>query len=317
MKRFVEISLSIVVILGLAFILLRAPDTDPFEMKKLYGTAESQQVSDGISGYIHYRDQGPENAPVLLLLHGSNSSLHTWEGLVDNLVSEYRLISFDQHGYGITGPNPNDDYSASAKIDDALKVLDHVGVDRAVWVGNSMGGWLAWRAALAVPDRVSALVLIDASGAQVEQQSKPYLAARLMNSWIGKTLYPYITPRALVRSSIEENYADHSKVSESLVDRYWQLLRYPGNRRAAILAANTNRQPEKWNQIESLTLPTLILWGEQDSVIPISHAQAFKQKITNSTLITYPNAGHLPMEETPDQVAADIASWLMQIGLTN
>jgi len=165
-------------------------------------------------------------------------------------------------------------------------------------------------AGLSVPERTSGLVLIDASGAQVAEKVKPYLGARLAQSSFGQMLLPEITPRFLVKSSLQEGVAYPQRVTEELVDRYWELLRFPGNRQAAVDRAKTPREPEKWAEIGSLEMPVLLLWGEQDKVIPLSHARAFAAAISQSKLITYADAGHLPMEETPEQVARDIDAWI-------
>jgi pimeloyl-ACP methyl ester carboxylesterase len=239
--------------------------------------------------------------------------LQTWEPLVALLGDKYRLISLDLYGHGLTGPNPTGAYDADTNIAAAVRVLDTVGVDKAYWVGNSMGGWLTWRAGLSVPERTSGLVLIDAAGAQVEQKIQPYLGARLAQSSIGQILLPEITPRFLVKSSLEENFARPELLTEELVDRYWELLRFPGNRKAAVDRGKTPREPEKWAEVGSLKMPVLLLWGEQDKVIPLSHARAFAAAIPGSKLITYADAGHLPMEETPEQVARDIDVWIQSL----
>lgn len=176
-----------------------------------------------------------------------------------------------------------------------------------------MGGWVAWRAALEEPSRVSALILMDAAGADVDEAARPYLGARLMQSPLGQMLAPHFTPQWIVRRSLEQNFAHRERLSESQVQRYWELLRYPGNRRAAVDRANTDREPERWRDIGAIGTPTLILWGEQDAVLPLAHARAFAQSIPNSDLRTYPDAGHLPMEEIPDEVAQEIDDWLSDL----
>ncbi len=310
MKKLFRIILILLVILVAAFFFFRTPDTDRAEMIAKYGSEASQFLDDGAGGKIHYRDEGNREGPVLVLIHGSNGHVQTWDEMIDYLEDDFRLISLDFYGHGLTGPNPDGQYDANAMIGAVTAVLDQAGVDKAVWVGNSMGGWLTWRAGLAVPERVSGLVLIDASGAQVEEKVKPYLGARLAQSSIGQLLLPEITPRLLVKSSLEENYAEPNKLSEELVDRYWETLRFPGNREAAVQRARVNREPEKWQDIGKLNMPVLLLWGEQDKVVPLSHGKAFDQAISNSRLIIYPDAGHLPMEETPEQVARDIRIWV-------
>ncbi|QTD56724.1 alpha/beta fold hydrolase [Parasphingorhabdus cellanae] len=310
MKIAFRILVALAVILVAAFFIFRTPDTDRAEMIAKYSNEASQFLDDGLGGQIHYRDEGNKDGPAILLIHGSNSLLQTWEPVVALLGEKYRLISLDLYGHGLTGPQANGDYSADANIAAAVKVLDTLNVEQAYWVGNSMGGWLSWRAGLAVPDRVSGLVLIDASGAQTEEKVKPYLGARLAQSSIGQLLLPEITPKFLVRSSLEENFAQPERLTDELVTRYWELLRFPGNREAAVTRGKTAREPEKWTEVGTLEMPVLLLWGEQDKVIPLSHAKAFEQAIPGSKLITYADAGHLPMEETPDQVARDIGTWI-------
>ena len=294
MKKTIRIILGLLVLLGVAFLVFRTPDTDRAEMIAKYGNEASRFVDDGHGAKIHYRDEGNKDGPAILLIHGSNSLLQTWEPLVALLGDKYRLISLDLYGHGLTGPNPAGAYDADTNIAAAVRVLDTVGVEKAYWVGNSMGGWLTWRAGLSVPERTTGLVLIDASA----------------RSSIGKLLLPEITPRFLVKSSLEENFALPERLTEAQVDRYWELLRFPGNRQASLDRGNTPREPEKWAEVGNLNMPVLLLWGEKDKVIPLSHGRAFEAAIPGSELISYADAGHLPMEETPEQVARDIDIWI-------
>jgi len=296
-------------VLVLSFAFLSVGDTDAQSMIAKYGS-NAIGVDDGVGGTIYYRDEGNKNGPVLLLIHGSNSSMQTWNELVKELGDRYRLISYDQHGHGITGPHQADDYTAQAKINTALRVLDDAGVEKAIWVGNSMGGWVTWRATLESPERVSAMVLIDASGVVGGETVKLYLGAKLASSRFGQMIAPYILPKILIEKSVQKNYFDTSKVTDQLVDQYWQMLRFPGNRTALAKITNTTREPEYWNNIDEITHPTLILWGEHDFVLPVSHASLFKQKLPQSELKIYPDAGHLPMEEIPEKVAKDIDDWV-------
>jgi len=234
MKKF---AVSVVVLAGLAvvaFIAFRTPDTDPAVMRAKYGGAAPTfaEAANGLS--VHYPDQGCRDCPAILLIHVSNASLQTFERLVDDLKDRYRLISYDQPGHGLTGPHPGDDYSARGMIEATAAVVDATGVDRFAIAGNSMGGWVAWRYALESPQDLSALILIDASGAPPPPDAeKPqlYLGARIMRHPVGRFLGQHITPRAVVAQSLRDASADDSFVTEPMVDRYWELLRYPGNRR--------------------------------------------------------------------------------------
>lgn len=308
-RLLVSIALALAIFLAGAFMVFRTPDTDAAAMQAKYGGALAR-YAETAEARIHYRDQGPRDAPVLLLIHGSNASLQVWEPTVARLDDRYRLISFDLPSHGLTGPSRTHDYSADAMIRAAIAVLDDAGVERAVWVGNSYGGWVAWRAGLAAPRRVSGLVLVDAAGAQADPPVRLYLGARLMQSWLGRQLTPSITPRSFVRASIEQTYSNPERVSEALVTRYWELLRYPGNRSAAAKRVATDREPDRWRDIGQLRTPVLVLWGAQDKTISPAHGNAFATAIPGAQLRLIPEAGHLPMEERPDAFAAELAAWL-------
>jgi pimeloyl-ACP methyl ester carboxylesterase len=299
--------------LAVLVVLLRTPDTDQATMIANYGGAQARFVDDGHGGRIHYRDSGPRDAPALVLIHGANSALQTWDGVAAPLATQYRVLSLDLYGHGLTGPNPIGDYSATALVGEVAKVLDEAGAQSAIWVSNSMGGWVAWRAALAKPDRLCGLILVDASGAQTGEPVKPYLGARLMQTWLGQAILPHFSPRFLVRSSLEQTYGRPERLTDETVTRYWDLNRFPGNRRASVARANTDREPGKWREIGRIRVPTLVLWGALDRVTPPSHGTAFVKAIPGSTLITYPDAGHIPMEETPGAVVRDIEQWLGQL----
>lgn len=307
---FKKILISLLALLAVLIIVVGlvgyAADTNQVEMEAKYG--QSPLLRTKISG-MRYRDDGNPNGPVLLLLHGANSSLQTWEPMVAELGQQFRLVSFDQHGHGLTGPQVDHDYSSQMRVQAGVEVLDELGIEQAIWVGNSMGGGVSWRAAMLAPDRVSGLLLIDPSGAQTGEKIKPYIGARIASTWVGQKVLPVITPRFIVARSLRETVAEAATMTEPMIDRYWEMVRYPGNRAAMAAAMTQERESDLWNTIDTINVPTLILWGEQDNVIPVSHGAAFAERISGSQLITYPQAGHLPMEEIPTIVANDIRTW--------
>ncbi len=285
-------------------------------MRAKYGgpAARFAETSDGM--LVHYRDQGCRDCPAIILVHGSNASLQTFGPLVEILQHRYRLISYDQPGHGLTGPHPRDDYSAPGMFEAIEAVIDATGVDRFAIAGNSMGGWLAWRYGLAMPGKITGLVLMNASGApKAPDAEKPrlYLGARIMRHSTGRFLARHITPRSVVKQSLLANFVDDTIVTETMVDRYWELLRYPGNRRAASLRAIVDREPQYGRRLSELTLPTLILWGAQDSVTPPYNAVTFDEMIPNSRLVIFDDVGHLTMEEAPARTASLIDEFLVEI----
>lgn len=308
-KVFKRLILVVIAGIVIALALLWTPDTDPAEMKAKYGSETSQYVSDANGMAIHYRDEGNPNGRPIVLFHGSGASLHTWEDMIVELSDEFRLISFDFPGHGLTGPDPERDYSASSLLEAAQTVLDEVGVERAIIAGNSMGGWAAWRLALASPEMVEGLVLIDASGPQIDDKPNPYLAARIVNSPVGQLIAPKIAPRSMVKKTLSQVRYDDDQITDELVDRYWELARYPGNRQAMVDRGKVDRGSHYWDRISEIEVPVLILWGKHDVTTPPSFARAFDMALKDARNIMYYNAAHLPMEEVPDQVAKDIRDW--------
>ena len=133
-------------------------------MRAKYGGPPSQfvAIADGVT--VHLRDEGPKGAPAIMLLHGSNADLHTWEPWVQALRQDYRVIRFDQVGHGLTGPDPAHDYSRANYVADIAEVADALGLDTFILGGNSMGGKHALAFAVAHPERIAGLVLVDGSG---------------------------------------------------------------------------------------------------------------------------------------------------------
>ena len=115
-----------------------------------------------------------------------------------------------------------------------------------------------------------------------------------------------------IRQSLLDSVADEARVTEEMVDRYWELLRYPGNRRAAGLLAIVDREPSYWPRLSEVTVPALILWGAEDRVIPPDNAMTFHQMIPNSELQIFDGVGHLAMEEAPERTAKAIELFLSE-----
>lgn len=264
----------------------------------LYANGASQ--FDTIKGeHVHFRDEG--SGPAVLLLHGISSSLHTWDDWTQELKNDFRVLRLDLPGFGLTGPVSSRDYSQEMFTDFIADFLDSRGVDTCYLVGNSMGGGIACVFAIRYPERVKKLVLVDAA-AYREPGQVPTLAFRLGRTPILKHLMRYLTPRSLVEKSVREVYADSSKITPSLLNRYDAMLLAPGNREALIDRLNQAPEPD-WD-LTKIHQPTLLIWGAEDAWIPVAHVDSFQRDLPDTEKIIYPGVGHLPMEEHPQSVQA-------------
>ncbi|MBA4045138.1 MAG: alpha/beta hydrolase [Erythrobacter sp.] len=310
---------ALVAVLVIAFLIFRTPDTDAAAMRAKYGGPPSQFVEIGDGVTVHLRDEGPKDAPAIILLHGSNADLHTWDPWAAALKGQYRVIRFDQVGHGLTGPDPAHDYSRANYVADVLEVADKLGLEQFILGGNSMGGKHALAFAVAHPERVKGLVLVDGSGGPMLKLDKKdkdkdsgnigFTIARMPGV---NLLVEQITPRSLIAQSLEQSVSVKSVVTEAAVDRYWELLRYPGNRRATLKRFSQPYDPLTAAEIAGVTTPTLILWGEEDRIIPVEAGRWLAKAMPNSALVVYPRIGHLPQEEAVEATLADLQPWLAE-----
>lgn len=314
MKRFLKWTLGLVLALAGVFLLLRTPDTDPAAMKAKYGGPPSQFVDLGGGLTVHLRDEGPRAAPVLVLLHGSNADLHTWDAWTRALSGQFRVIRYDQIGHGLTGPNPAGGHDGAAMVAVLERLRAKLGIERFAVAGNSMGGGIAARYASTYPQQVSALILVDSAGAPRQTGGagggRGNIGFTLAAMPGVNLLAQAITPRSLVERSLSQSVSNQAAVTPAAVDRYWELLRYPGNRAATMERFSTPRQPFTAQDLARITAPTLILWGDEDRLIPVADAQFFARSIANSRVRTYPGIGHLPHEEAATATAAEVRDFL-------
>ena len=278
------------------------------ELTEQYAQPPSQFLSlEGID--VHIRDQGNADKPAIVMLHGIFSSLHTWEKWRPLLEQDYRLITLDLPNFGLTGPLPD----GANSDEDYMTVLEQVAqkleLEQFYLVGNSLGGYFAYQYAARHPEQVKKLVMLDPAG----YLFVPPAAMLLWGTPLVGRAADYIEPpRFLLENLLERAYANPELVTEAELDRYATLLNREGNRQAggSVIRRIRNDFGFDLSRLDQLTMPVLIMWGEEDNWIPVRHASQFHEAIANSELIIYPNVGHMPMEEIPEQSAQDLTAFL-------
>lgn len=310
MRKVTIVVIGIIAALTIAVFLFHTPDTDPFEMRAKYGGPPSRFVDLGGGLIVHLRDTGPRTSPVIMLVHGANASLHTWEGWAARLDPRYRVVRMDLPGHGLTGPSPTHDYRPRALAEVVERIRAKLGIAKIVLVGSSMGGGVAWHYALLHPERLRGLVLVDSAGAPLAASGNPPLVFSLVRTPIIGDLALVITPRDMVADGVRSAFHDPRRVTDEAIDRAWELLRYPGNRRAMLDRFAQVPDVARAEELRTLMVPVLILWGADDRQIPPASGQWLHAHIPGSTMITYASTGHNVMEERADQSAADVARFV-------
>lgn len=297
---------------SIAIIATWAPDQPVDELKARWARPPSRfLVVNGLQ--VHLRDEGPHNDPMpIVLLHGTAASLHTWEGWAQALRDKRRVIRFDLPGFGLTGPNRENDYSTEVYVRFVRDVMDQLDVQRFVLAGNSLGGQIAWSAAAAMPERVERLILVDASGYAPQTlstaQSIP-LGFKLAGLPGLRLLSRYTLPRGVVESSLRDVYGDPSKVTPELVDLYSAITLRQGNRKALARRLEQGYTGDV-ALLGRIKAPTLILWGGKDGLVPLEAGQRFERDIPGAKLVVFEDLGHVPHEEDPARTVAEVRRFL-------
>ncbi len=257
---------------------------------------------------LHVRDTGPREAKPVILIHGFGSSLHTWENWASALEREYRVIRFDMPGAGLSPADPEGDYTDPRVISLLTALMDQSGIRRATLIGNSIGGRIAWTMAAAQPERVEKLVLIapDGFASPAFEYGAATKAPAIMHA------SKYFLPRWALRPNLAVAYADPEKLSDETVERYHELLLAPGNRAALIDRMEQTVLTDPIPRLRTISAPVLLLWGQDDAMIPVANAQDYLDALPDARLVTLPAIGHLPMEEAPDVSLSPVLEFLRE-----
>ncbi len=275
------------------------------ELKTRYETKESRYVD--INGTeVHYRIEGNPDGPTLILIHAVLASMQTWDGWVNNLKDNYRIVRLDMPGCGLTGPFVNsDDYSPEALESFFNDFVNKLGLDHFYLAGNSQGAMVAWMYALDHPEHVDKMVLIQPIG--YPQKLPPII--NMMTTPVIRDFGYIAAPKYLVTTVAREVYADPDRLNDRIIERYFDLEQRKGNRIAMLKTlielrkiARTDRYAK---MIPNIKTSTLIEWGERDKFLPKQVLINWHRDLPKAPIVIYPWGGHVTMEEVPMQTSRD------------
>lgn len=281
-----------------------------------YGLPSSTSFEPQPGLRVHYTDEGNRRGPTLILVHGFAASVHAWRPWIQRLDSDYRLVAIDLPGHGLTEAPTNYQASLDRNAELIETLADHLGIDRFVLAGNSMGGAVSIDFAMQHPERLAGLVLVDAAGwpgQDGKQAGGPPGFLGLLNNPVGRWFLKLVDPSLVITGGLKSAYHDETLVTDAVARRYADLAMAVGHR--DILLTQQSQPATPWTPADfgKIAIPTLVLAGEEDALIPVENAREIAAAIPGAKLITYPGGGHLPMEQLPDETVRDLRGFLASL----
>jgi pimeloyl-ACP methyl ester carboxylesterase len=298
-------------LLALAF-WLWTPDRDRAKLEAIYlrTPGDIRQVGPW---RLHLRDTGPRDAPAILFIHGFGSSLHTWEEWASALESKHRIVRFDLPGNGLSDPDPAGDYSDERSLQLIVAVMDSLGLVKAGIVGHSIGGRLAWTFAARHPQRVDRLVLVAPDGFA----SPGFEYGRAAEVPVSLALMRWVLPEPFLKMSLAPAFADPAVLTRALTTRYQEMMLAPGARQAMLARMRQTVLTDPVPLLRGIRAPTLLIWGEQDAMIPFANSDDYLGALPNARRSALPGVGHLPQEERAAQGLEALSGFLQATQATS
>lgn len=303
-KRIIITWIIIFSLCGLAF-WLWTPDIDRASLERSYLESPDDMLTL-LGTQLHVRDRGNPSADVVIMLHGFGSSIYTWRGWTPVLLQQFRVIQLDLPGSGLSAQDANNDYTDDRMLDLLIALMDELNIAKASIIGHSIGGRMAWRFAAVHPERVSRLVLVAPDGF-ASPGFEYHIAPKVPKVF---ELIRFTLPKTVFRMNLKPAYSDQAVITEETVTTYHDLLRAPGNREALLdrMRQTILTEPEPF--LKKITAPVLLVWGEDDAMIPVSNAEDYMRNIADVSIARIPGVGHVPQEENAEQSVVPVIDFL-------
>jgi pimeloyl-ACP methyl ester carboxylesterase len=296
---------------GIYFAARRSAPPASFEqVLQRYGAGTQVARIHGVD--VRYRDEG--QGPALVLLHGSFGSLRMFDDMLPQLAPRYRVIRYDQPPSGLSGPVPPDFALTSEAF--LAGLLDHLGISDAALLGTSSGGIIAYRFAAAYPERTRALILsnVPPSAPVDNAGAKKRLSLWLQASITACMRFARPWSQTCWRDFLESNFERRERVTDALVEEYFDLNRRTGAAQFTSMTAIMRRDDEVLKLLAAVRAPTLLIWGTLDPVLPLATAELLSRRLTGTRAgtVLLDDVSHYPPLEAPDEVAAATLAFLAE-----
>jgi pimeloyl-ACP methyl ester carboxylesterase len=300
------LGLAALLFVGLLIALFVYRDIPAEKLEAKY-TNEASQFMEVAGVRVHYRDEGPQNAPVVVLVHANFASLLGWESWAEALKDSYRVIRFDMTSHGLTGPDPTGDYTLERTLEITEAFLDALGVEKMTIGGTSLGGTVSVFYTMRNPEKVENLILLSPGSIEGKEQQRnrgdvPDAAYVLK----------YIMPKALPRFMLDSGFAP-DPAPEYLVERWFEMWMREGQREAQLDRLRQYDSGDIAAVFSEVRVPVLLLWGEANTTAKFEQHEEVLHLLTNAesiNFVSYPGVGHMAVQQAGDVIAADVRAFL-------
>ena len=307
-----------IILTVLALIILIGPFLIP--VPPLENTVPVEQLVDADSKFVevngvnvHYKTWG-EGEPTFILLHGFGASLFSWREVTEPLSQLGTVIAYDRPAFGLTerpleweGESP---YGPQAQVDIVIGLMDELGVEKAILVGNSAGGTVSMQVALQHPERVQALILVDAAvyaGGGAPSWSRPILKTPQMNH-VGPLIARQLQAQGV--EFIKTAWHDPSKITQDIFEGYQKPLQIENWDKALWQLTVASEESGLVERLTEITMPTLVITGDDDRIVPTEQSLRLADELPNAELKVIAQSGHLPHEENPVEFMQAVTEFL-------
>jgi len=298
--------IAVATVIGLCIALWAYRDLSADFLEAKYVNQASRFINiDGAR--IHYRDEG--EGPAVLLLHANFGNLIGWDPWVDALKDSYRVVRMDFTSHGLTGPDPTGDYSQARTLELTEKFINAMDLGKFSIAGTSMGGTMAIHFTHKYPERIDSLILLSPGSLEGKERTESGRDQVPDAAYVLK----YIMPRALPKFMLESGFGDKKKLTDELIDRWYDMWMREGQREAQLDRLKQYKAGEIEDIIRALKPRTLLLWGEANTTADFAQAGDFQELLENVEslkFISYPGVGHMAVQEAGQETGHDVRLFL-------
>ena len=263
--------------------------------------AENSHFVEVDGATVHFQEFGEASNPTLLLIHGYTASTYVWKTVAPLLADEdFHVVAVDLLGFGYSDKPAQFDYTISSQARMIERLMNRLGIGKATIVGSSYGGAVASTLALDYAERVEKLVLVSAV-CNDDALDNPLLKMAAI-PLLGEILTPFLLDsKMLARARMKGTLApaSHHLITEERVESVIRPLKAKDAHHSVLAAARNWDAKRIQADAHLINQPTLLIWGENDTVIPVRNGQCLYDSVINSRLVVLKDCGHLPQEENP------------------